>query len=69
MQSFRPTRRALLVAAFIVPTLARAATAPTVDVWKSPACGCCSGWVAQLRTAGFSVVVHDVEDVDPIKRA
>lgn len=69
MHTFEPTRRTLLVAAFAVPTLARAATTPTVEVWKSPACGCCGGWVAHLKTAGFSVVVHDVEDVDPIKRA
>ena len=68
MHSFEPTRRAVLVAAFVVPTLARAATAPTVEVWKSPACGCCGGWVTHLRAAGFSVVVRDVDDVDPIKR-
>lgn len=68
MQSFRPTRRALLVAVFAVPTSAMGAAAPTVEVWKSPACGCCGGWVAHLRTAGFSVVVRDVDDVDPIKR-
>lgn len=68
MHSFKPTRRALFVAAFVAPTLVRAAAAPKVEVWTSPACGCCGGWVAHLRTAGFSVVVHDVDDVSAIKR-
>lgn len=48
-------------------TLAHAGS--TVEVWKSPLCGCCGGWISHMRAAGFSVVVHDVEDVTPIKAA
>ena len=38
---------------------AGAAAAPTVDVWKSPTCGCCKDWIAHLRDAGFEVRAHD----------
>lgn len=41
----------------------------TVEVWKSPLCGCCGGWIDHMRAAGFSIVVHDVEDVRPIEIA
>ena len=40
-----------------------------VVVYKSPTCGCCTKWVDYMRAAGFTVEVHDQEDVAPIKRA
>ncbi len=42
--------------------IARAAATYTIDVYKSPLCGCCEGWVAHLRDNGFTVNLHDVED-------
>lgn len=36
-------------------------------VYKSPACGCCSGWVEHLRANGFNVQTHDLSDVTPHK--
>lgn len=44
-----------------------AASRPVVEVWKSPTCGCCKGWVAYLEDSGFEVTAHDVEDVDPFR--
>jgi hypothetical protein len=44
------------------------AEAPAVEVWKSPSCGCCGGWIKHMQASGFVVTVHDVADVDPIKR-
>ena len=42
---------------------ARAATAwPTVDVFKSPTCGCCGAWVEHLKASGFDVRVTEVDD-------
>lgn len=38
-----------------------------IEVWKSPACGCCEGWIDLLKAEGFVVVPHDVDDVAPIK--
>ena len=44
------------------------ATAQTIDVVKSPYCGCCAQWVEYLRVNGFTVRVTDVEDVTPVAR-
>jgi len=64
------TRRAALAA---VPLLfaaayASAAAPPVVEVVKSPTCGCCNGWIAHLRRAGFTVRVTEVEDLTPTAR-
>lgn len=47
----------------------QAAAQQAVEVWKSPSCGCCTGWVRHMRAAGFAVTVHDVDDVQPAKAA
>lgn len=39
----------------------------TVVVYKSPTCGCCTGWVEHMRAAGFEVEVRDMNDVTPVK--
>ena len=52
-----------LVAAGRVPR-AFAAARPRIDVWKSPSCGCCEGWIAHLRAAGFEVAAHDEGNTD-----
>ena len=43
------------------------AAAQTIIVYKSPTCGCCTGWVDYLRDEGFSIETIDLEDLDPIK--
>jgi hypothetical protein len=45
------------------------AQASTVVVYKSPTCGCCGSWVDHLRAEGFTVEVHDRDDLSEIKRA
>jgi hypothetical protein len=42
--------------------------ARTVTLYKTPSCGCCNGYVAHLRRAGYRVETVDLEDLDPIKR-
>lgn len=33
----------------------------SMQVWKSPTCGCCADWIRHVEaTGGFRVVVHDV---------
>ena len=49
----------------LLPRQASAAT--TVTVYKSPSCGCCAKWVDHLRAAGFTVVVHDTDNLDEVK--
>jgi hypothetical protein len=40
---------------------------PTVQVFKSATCGCCSKWVDHLRSHGFTVRTTDIEAMDEIK--
>jgi hypothetical protein len=35
---------------------------PTMEVYKSPTCGCCSKWVEHVRQGGVSVRVNDLSD-------
>lgn len=74
----KPFARALLSAlALLAPAIAQFAVAPAqaqaapdrVDVWKSPNCGCCGGWVDHMRASGFVVTVHEVDDLEPVKRS
>lgn len=45
-----------------------AAAKPSVTVYKSPTCGCCSKWVDHMRANGFEVKALDVEDIEAVKR-
>lgn len=47
--------------------LTKGAGATEVIVYKSPWCGCCGGWVDHMRENGFSLMVREVEDLDPIR--
>jgi hypothetical protein len=38
-----------------------------VTVWKSPTCGCCTGWASYLQQHGYSVKQIDVDDLDAVK--
>lgn len=68
------TRRAFLMAA--LPALSvimlshrsQAAEAlPKMTATRDPACGCCGGWVAHVKAAGFSVDEIQSDDVAPLK--
>lgn len=53
-----------LLAGLLLANIAGAApTEPSVNVFKSPYCGCCTQWISHLRQSGFSVLAHDVADV------
>ena len=41
---------------------------PTITVFKSPTCGCCTGWVKHLEENGFKVKSLNVEDVTVYKK-
>ncbi|HEX2188029.1 MAG TPA: DUF411 domain-containing protein [Longimicrobiaceae bacterium] len=45
-----------------------AASGPTITVYKSPTCGCCTKWEDHLREHGFEVVSVARNDVSPVKR-
>jgi hypothetical protein len=66
-------RRAFLArfAALPIVTAIAFGTKPAkapITVYKSSTCGCCKEWVKHVEKAGFKVTVHDVEDMDKIKR-
>ncbi len=35
----------------------------TIDIYKSPYCGCCGKWAEHVTKAGFTVKTHEVDDV------
>ena len=41
---------------------AQRGAAPTMEVYKSPTCGCCSKWVEHVRQAGFTAKVTELDD-------
>lgn len=64
-------RRSLLKATTAVLALsatagafAQPASKPTLEVWKSPTCGCCKDWVSHMASSGFSVTVHEVDEAN-----
>jgi hypothetical protein len=34
-------------------------SAPLIEVWKDPNCGCCKDWISHIEKAGFKVKVND----------
>ena len=52
---------------FLAITAAQRSQAASVEVYKSPTCGCCSKWVDHLKAAGLAVRTTDTEAVDELK--
>lgn len=65
------SRRNFLIGATSMAALASragmASAAPNMTVYHDPNCGCCGGWVAHMRKAGFQVQVIDTDDLAAIK--
>lgn len=40
---------------------------PSMTVYKSASCGCCSAWVTYARKSGFTVKTVDTEDLANVK--
>ena len=49
------------------PGVATAASGATLQVFKSPWCGCCDAWAAHMAAAGFTIAVENLEDLAPVK--
>lgn len=41
---------------------------PMVQIWKSPACGCCKDWIVHLEANGLATQVSDVGNAAARKR-
>ena len=48
-------------------SVAAQSAAPTLTVYKSPTCGCCSKWIVHMREQGFVVKSLDVDDMNTVK--
>lgn len=46
----------------------QAPSATRIVVYKTPTCGCCGKWVDAMRAAGYTLEVHDQDDLTQIKR-
>ena len=62
------SRAALIAAPLALIACVQSAAAATIDVVKSPYCGCCNQWIEYLRHEGFEVRVTETEDVTPTAR-
>lgn len=60
-------RRAVSAMALAVASLAHAAPAHVIDVYRDPNCGCCSKWIAYLRDNGYTVNDHLEDNMSPLK--
>lgn len=57
-----------ILAAAVLAGCARAgAENPTVTVYKSPTCNCCTKWVSHLEENGFTVKTTNLPNVMPVK--
>jgi hypothetical protein len=52
---FLATSAACVAAGGTAAWPARAAAPTAMEVWKSPACGCCKDWIAIVQREGFKV--------------
>ena len=61
-------RRAVLGAgALCAAALPAMAQDRRMTAYKTPWCGCCDGWVAHMRAAGWTVEVIELEDLAPVR--
>jgi len=68
-QAASPTQSTVAPAAQVAPGTAEATAAalPRMTVHKTPTCGCCGAWIDHVQKAGFTVDVHDMDDLGPVK--
>ena len=67
----KTSRRSLLVglgASAVTLLTFRAKAAPAVLVHKDPNCGCCTGWAAHMRKAGFEVTIDERSDLTAVRQ-
>jgi hypothetical protein len=69
MHEVAMTHRIHLLAPLALLACATGATAATLDVVKTPTCGCCSEWIERMKAAGFAVKARNVEDTSPVAKA
>lgn len=56
------------VAANIITPGRAAARDLSIEVWKSPTCGCCDDWITYLEANGFSVTSYNEGALEAMER-
>ena len=59
---------AMALAGVVVAVQAQAPQKPTVIVYKTPTCGCCTKWVEHLQANGFKVETQHRDDLTAIRQ-
>jgi hypothetical protein len=62
MKSIAITASVGILLGIVAAAQAQRPATPTMEVYKSPTCGCCSKWVDHVRQAGFTVKVTELDD-------
>jgi hypothetical protein len=62
MKSIAVTAGVGLLFGIVAVANAQRPATPTMEVYKSPTCGCCSKWVDHVRQAGFTAKVTEMDD-------
>lgn len=58
----------LILAALLAASSLAHATGETITVYKDAHCGCCEGWIAYLREAGFNVKPVNTDNLAEVKQ-
>ena len=61
MKSYAAVAFVLALGVAVAAQAQKSASAPVMEVYKSPTCGCCSKWVEHVKQAGIAVKVTDLE--------
>jgi hypothetical protein len=54
--------------AYSLNSSSQARAGEEVVIYKSPSCGCCGKWVDHMKSNGFTVKVHNQNNMNSIKR-
>ncbi|MGE5621671.1 MAG: DUF411 domain-containing protein [Bacillota bacterium] len=61
-------KKLMFAAALAVASTVAHAYGEAITVYKDPNCGCCEGWVAHLREAGYQVKAINSNDMSAVKK-
>jgi hypothetical protein len=58
----------IVAATMMAPMVSAAAQTPVIRVHKDPNCGCCTGWVRHLQSAGFGDTVREDANLQNVRK-
>jgi hypothetical protein len=59
----------LIGLATLAPLACAQQAATPIEIWRSPTCGCCGGWIKHLESNGFVPKVNMVSDTSAARNA